>query len=204
MTTKYERDIQNRTRWHYIKGLLARWKQHFKYARARRIARRRGATIGEGVIMPLSLAKKANSNFVVGDHVSIQTDKIDLRSPVKIGSHVIIGGGTQIITTSHNIDSPDWEQKYYGIEIEDYVWLTTNVMVLPSCRHIGYGSVVGSGSVVVKDVPAMAVMTGNPAYKFKDRKQVHTDLCVESLLGGDFEAYKEARKSGRIEKQTIF
>ena len=77
-------------------------------------------------------------------------------------------------------------------------------MVLPSCRHIGYKSVVGSGSVVVKDVPAMAVMTGNPAYKFKDRKQVHTDLCVESLLGGDFEAYKEARKSGRIEKQTIF
>lgn len=77
-------------------------------------------------------------------------------------------------------------------------------MVLPSCRHIGYKYVVGSGSVVVKDVPAMAVMTGNPAYKFKDRKQVHTDLCVESLLGGDFEAYKEARKSGRIEKQTIF
>lgn len=41
----------------------------------------------------------------------------------------------------------------------------------------------------------MAVMTGNPAHKFKDRKKVHTDLCVESLLGGDYNAYKEARKS---------
>ena len=96
------------------------------------------------------------------------------------------------------------EQKYYGIEIEDYVWLTTNVMVLPSCRHIGYKSVVGSGSVVVKDVPAMAVMTGNPAYKFKDRKQVHTDLCVESLLGGDFKAYEETWKWAKTEKLTTF
>ena len=112
MTTKYERDIQNRTRWHYIKGLLARWKQHFKYDRAVRIARRRGATIGEGVIMPLSLAKKANSNFVVGDHVSIQTDKIDLRSPVKIGSHVIIGGGY-----TDNYDKPQHRFSRLGAQI---------------------------------------------------------------------------------------
>lgn len=93
MTTTYERNIQQRTHWHYLKGLAIRWLQHFKYAKAVRIARRRGATVGDGVIMPLSLAKRANSNFIVGDHVSIQTDMIDLRSPVKIGSHVIIGGG---------------------------------------------------------------------------------------------------------------
>lgn len=197
MTTKYERDIQNRTRWHYIKGLLARWKQHFKYDRAVRIARRRGATIGEGVIMPLSLAKKANSNFVVGDHVSIQTDKIDLRSPVKIGSHVIIGSGTKIITTSHNIDSANFEAKYYGITISDFVWIPTDVMILPSCRDIGYGAVIGSGSVVVKNVPELAVMTGNPARKLKDCQNVHTDLCVESLLGGDYHLYKHARNNGK-------
>ncbi len=91
--TLYERNIQDRSTLHYIVGLLARWKQNFKYVRARRIARKRGATIGEGVIMPLSLAKRANGNLVIGDHVSIQTDKIDLRSPVSIGNHVIIGGG---------------------------------------------------------------------------------------------------------------
>lgn len=194
MTTKYELVIQNRTRWHYIKGLLARWRQHFKYDRAVRIARKRGAKIGEGVVMPLELAKKANSNLTIGDHVSIQTADIDMRSPVTIGSHVIIGGGTSIITTSHNIDSKDWEHKYYGIIIDDYAWIPTKVMVLPSCRHIGYGAVIGSGSVVVKDVPDMAVMTGNPAYKFKDRKQVHTDLVVESLLGGDYYIYRKVRK----------
>jgi len=194
MTTKYECDIQNRTRWHYIKGLLARWKQHFKYARARRIARQRGANIGKNVIMPVSLAKKMNKNVTIGDCTSIQTDAIDFRSPVHIGSHVIIGYGTEIITTSHYIDSPEWEHKYYGITIDDYAWIPTKVLVLPSCRHIGYGAVVGSGSVVVKDVEPMSVVSGNPAKEFKKRKCVHSKLVVESLLGGDFETYMKVRK----------
>ena len=194
MATLYEKNVCERSKLRYFIGLIARWKQHFKYAKAVRIARKRGATIGEGVIMPLSLARKANANLTIGNHVSIQTDMIDMRSPVKIGSHVIIGSGTNIITTSHNIDSPDWEHKNYGIEIEDYVWLPTDVMVLPSCRKIGYGAVVGSGSVVVKNVEPMSVVSGNPAKEFKKRKCVHQDLVVESLLGGDFEIYKNTRK----------
>lgn len=193
--TIYEKDIQSRSTLRYIVGLLARWKQHFKYDRAVRIARRRGANIGEGVIMPLSLAKKANENLTVGNHVSIQTDLIDLRCPVKIGNYVIIGYGTEIITMSHEIDSPEWEHKSYGIEIEDYVWIPTKVLVLPSCRKIGHGAVVSSGSVVVTNVDTMAVVGGNPAKEFKKRKCVHTNLVIESLLGGDYRIYKQTRKN---------
>ena len=192
--TLYERNIQDRSTFRYIVGLLARWKQHFKYAKAVRIARKRGATIGEGVIMPLSLARRANSNLTIGDHVSIQTDKFALRAPLKIGSHVIIGNNTTILTSSHDIDSPDWVRKPYGLEIEDYVWLPTNVMILPSCRKIGYGAVVSSGSVVVKNVEPMSVVGGNPAKEFKKRKCVHKNLIVESLLGGDYEIYKQTWK----------
>lgn len=192
--TNYEQDIKSRTWWHYTKGLLARWKQHFKYAKAVRIARKRGATIGEGVIMPIALARKANKNLIIGDHVSIHTSKIDTRSPVTIGNHVIIGQDTEIITTSHNIESVEWEHKHYGIVIEDYVWLPVRVMVLPSCRRIGRGAVVGSGSVVVKDVEPMSVVSGNPAKEFKKRVCVHENLVVESLLGGDYYEYKKARE----------
>lgn len=192
--TLYEKSIQDRSYAHYLIGLLARWKQHFKYARARRIARLGGAKIGKNVIMPVSLAKKMNKNVTIGDCTSIQTDAIDFRSPVHIGSHVIIGYGTEIITTSHYIDSPEWEHKYYGITIDDYAWIPTKVLVLPSCRHIGYGAVVGSGSVVVKDVEPMSVVSGNPAKEFKKRKCVHSKLVVESLLGGDFETYMKVRK----------
>lgn len=191
--TEYENDITSRTYFHYLKGLIARWKQHFKYDRAVRIARKRGATVGENVVMPLSLAKAANSNLKIGDHVSIQTDKIDLRNPVTIGNHVIIGSETEIITTSHNIDSEEWEHKHYGLTIEDYVWIPTRVMILPSCRKIEMGGVISSGSVVVKNVETMSVVGGNPAKEFKKRKCVHKNLVVESLLGGDYHTYKKTR-----------
>lgn len=140
-----------------------------------------------------------NEKVKIGDCTSIQTDNIDFRSPVTIGSHVIIGYGTEIITTSHNIDSPDWEHKHYGIIIEDYAWIPTKVLVLPSCRHIGKGAVIGSGSVVVKDVDSMSVVSGNPAKEFKKRKCVHSKLVVESLLGGDYETYKAVYKQKKTE-----
>lgn len=60
-----------------------------------------------------------------------------------------------------------------------------------------YGGVIGSGSVVVKNVEPMSVVSGNPAKEFKKRKCVHTSLVVESLLGGDYEAYKKTRKKKR-------
>ena len=189
----YEKAIQDRSKLHYLVGLLVRWKQHFKYAKARRISRKRGAKIGENVIISIALAKRMNENVTIGDCTSIQTDDIDFRSPVNIGSHVIIGYGTEIITTSHNIDSPEWEQKHYGIVIEDYVWIPTKVLVLPSCRHIGYGAVVGSGSVVVKNVDEMSVVSGNPAKELKKRKCIHSRLVVESLQGGDLQTYQNTR-----------
>lgn len=101
--TLYEKNVQDRNQLRYLIGLIVRWKQNFKYARARRIARKRGATIGEGVIMPISLAQRANSNLTIGNHSSIQTNKIDIRSSVTIGSHVIIGAGTEIIISQHHI-----------------------------------------------------------------------------------------------------
>lgn len=192
--TAYEIAVQDRSTLRYYIGLIVRWKQQWKYKYARYIARKKGATIGDGVIMPLSLARKANKNLIIGSHTSIQTDKIDLRSPVTIGNHVIIGK-SEIITTSHYIDSPDWEHKHYGITIEDYVWIPTKVLVLPSCRNIGYGAVIGSGSVVVKNVEEMSVVSGNPAKEFKKRKCVHSDLVVEYLLGGDYRIYKQTRKN---------
>lgn len=192
--TPYQQDVRTRTKWHYLAGLLIRWWQDLLHGLARTVARSHGAQIGKAVVMPMSLARKANANLRVGDHVSIQTDLIDLRNPVCIGSNVIIGAGTEILTTSHDVDSPAFEPKHYGLTIDDFVWLPTRVLVLPSCRRIGRGAVVGSGSVVVRDVEPMAVMSGNPATELRKRKCVHDELVVESLLGGDYLAYREARK----------
>lgn len=143
MDTMYSRKVIERSLLRYYLGLMVRRIRYFMYSRAVSKAISRGATIGEGVVMPFSLAKKANSNLIIGNHVSIQTDKIDMRSPVQIGNHVIIGSGVEIITASHNIDSPEWDLKTYGITIGDFAWIATNATLLPSCRSIGFGSVVG-------------------------------------------------------------
>ncbi len=188
----YIKVIKSRSKWHYLKGWLIRGWNNLKYAIIRNKARRNGATIGEAVVMPMSLARQANGNLIVGNHVSIQTDKLDLRNPIHIGNHVIIGADSEILTTSHNIDSTTFDRKDYGITIDDYVWIPTKVTILPSCRHIGRGAVISTGSVVVRDVDTMSVIGGNPAQEFKKRRILHTDLVVESLLGGDFKAYKTA------------
>ena len=192
--TEYEKRVINRDTVRYLCGLAVRWKSNLKYSIARRIARRNGARIGQGVVMPISLAKKLNGNCSIGNHVSIQTDDIDTRSPLSIGNNVIIGAGTKILTASHNIDSEEWEYKQYGLTIEDFVWISTDILIMPSCRCIGYGAVISSGSVVIKNVDAMSVVSGNPAREFRKRKCVHTKLVVESLCGGDFDTYRDTRR----------
>lgn len=192
--TQYELNIQNRTTFRFLIGLIPRIRKFIIHELARKIARRRGATIGEGVVLPLSLARHANHNLRIGRYTIITTDKIDLRSPVIIGSYVIIGEYSQIITKSHDIDSIEWENKNYGITIEDYVWIPVKVLILPSCRQIKYGAVIGSGSVVVKNVDKLSIVGGNPAKELRKRINVHSAINVLSLQSGDLIDYIKARR----------
>lgn len=185
----YYKNISSRSFWRFVKGLYPRTKQYVKYEMARRTVRRRGGMIGSNSVVLPKLAERANKNLVIGENTSIGSYDIDLRSSVKIGNNVIISDYCRIITASHNIDSPEWDFKTYGIEIEDYVWIASNAIILPSCRKIGRGAVIGAGSVVVKDVPPMAVMSGNPAKMIRERKCVHDKLVTPSLLGGDLKLY---------------
>lgn len=66
---------------------------------------------------------------------------------------------------------------------------------LPLCQKIAKGAVIGSGSVIVKNINEMAVMSGNPATEIRKRKSIHSDLVVESMLGGDFIKYLSVRKN---------
>lgn len=157
--------------------------------------RQQGAIIGKHVGIASDVIIPSSSNVKIGDHVSIHTRHIDTRAPLSIGNYVIVGDEVRIITCSHDIDSSDWAFKSYGLEIEDYVWVATGAMILPSCRKIGRGAVVGAGAVVVSDVPPMAVVSGNPAKILRYRKCVHDELLPEKFFCGDLASYLKARFS---------
>lgn len=64
--------------------------------------------------------------------------------------------------------------------IEDDVWIGHNVMILPSCRRIGRGSIIGAGAVVTRDVPRYTVVAGNPARVLRERFSAELQDALES------------------------
>lgn len=83
---------------------------------------------------------------------------------IRIGDGVMIAPGVTLTTTGHPIH-PDLREDFRRfsepIVIEDKVWIGSSVVVLPGVR-IGYGSVIGAGSVVSRDIPPMSVAVGVP------------------------------------------
>jgi virginiamycin A acetyltransferase len=53
--------------------------------------------------------------------------------------------------------------------VSDDVWIGHNAIILPQVGSIGRGAVIGAGAVVTKNVPAYAVVAGNPAKLIKYR-----------------------------------
>lgn len=83
---------------------------------------------------------------------------------VTIGDNVLIGPNVGFYTAGHplhfELRNEEWEFAC-PITIEDNVWIGGNVVLNPGVT-VGRNSVVGSGSVVTKDIPANVVAAGNP------------------------------------------
>lgn len=92
------------------------------------------------------------------------------RGGITIGNDVFIGPKVNLITINHDLD-PDNRSATYGrpIVIEDKVWIGIGATILPGIK-IGYGAVIGAGSVVTKEVPPMTIVAGNPARIIKNIK----------------------------------
>jgi len=93
---------------------------------------------------------------------------------ITIGEKVMIGPHSYICDFDHDISlGTDTKIKPDGIalpvEIQRDVWIGAGAIVLKGVT-IGAGAVVGAGSVVTKDVPAKAVVVGNPARILKMRE----------------------------------
>ncbi|MBL1120175.1 acyltransferase [Streptomyces sp. 110] len=90
-----------------------------------------------------------------------------LRGKVELGDAVRIGAHTSLIGFNHTMSDPETEifrqpHSSQGICIGDDVWIGSHVVVLDGVS-VGDRAVIGAGAVVTKDVPAGAIVGGNPA-----------------------------------------
>ncbi|HEX8631322.1 MAG TPA: acyltransferase [Catenuloplanes sp.] len=89
-----------------------------------------------------------------------------VRGRVEAGDGVRIGAHTSILGFNHGIDPdvPVFRQPLTskGVTIGDDVWVGAHVVVLDGVR-VGDHAVLAAGAVVTRDVPAGAVVGGNPA-----------------------------------------
>ena len=59
------------------------------------------------------------------------------------------------------------------------VWIGRDVIVLPKCKKIGNGAIIGAGSVVTHDVEPYSIVAGNPAREIRKRFGNETILKLE-------------------------
>lgn len=108
--------------------------------------------------------------IVIGKNTGISGGSICAAIRVEIGNECLIGANVTIADTDfHPINSLGRRHNGNPLEIgsepiviEDNVFIGTGVVILKGVR-VGKNSVIGAGSVVTKNVPANAIVAGNPA-----------------------------------------
>ncbi len=121
------------------------------------------SSIGANCFIAMGVDFKTGSKISIGyDTVINKRTLLDGRGGLSIGSHVDIAQEVNIWSLTHVPNDNFHTTIGKPVIIEDYVWIAARATILPGVK-IGRGAVVGTGSVVTKDVAPMAIVAGNPA-----------------------------------------
>lgn len=139
------------------------------------------------------------SSVLFGKKIRIYNyKKIHFGKHILINSHFqVVGNGrviiedftyispdVSIITSSHN--KKNMEEILEDVIIEKLCWIGSNVIILPGIK-IGEGSIIGSGSVVSKNIPKYSIAFGNPI-KVRNSREINFPY---RLPGGKFYLLKK-------------
>lgn len=123
---------------------------------------------GKNVRVEAGVEIAAPERLYLGDNVGIsQKCSINAVGGCHIGQGSQIGAETIILTTEHQYNGGeslpyDSVRLIKPVYIEDYVWIGNRTSIVGGVR-IGEGAIIGIGSVIVQDVPPLAIVMGNPA-----------------------------------------
>lgn len=121
-------------------------------------------------------------------------DQWRMPGPLVIGRYCSIAKTVRSAPINHPFDAitthPALYERKFGVVdqdlhyddpqiIEDDVWIGHNAMILPSCRRIGRGSIIGAGAIVTRDVPRYTIVAGNPAKILRERFPADLQQALE-------------------------
>lgn len=166
----------------WVKRLLTT-KEILKRSQRRKALVRKGASIHETAEIGEIKAGGNKRNLIVGAYSFIGKVELSLHEKIIIKEKVCINDGVILLTASHDVKDTEWKHVKAPIYIDDFAWISTNVIVLPGV-HIGKGAVVGAGAVVTKNVGDYEIVAGNPAKPInKSRNNVLSYNPCEFLAG---------------------
>lgn len=123
-------------------------------------------SFGEGCVIRPPLYCDYGYQIHIGRGVYINVGLVALDvGRITIGDDVLIGPNVQLLTPTHPTEPGPRREKWEGsqpIALGNNVWLGGGVIVCPGVT-IGENTIVGAGSVVVKDLPPTVLAVGNPA-----------------------------------------
>lgn len=111
----------------------------------------------------------SGKNIEVGFEVGLGRNFQCRNVILKVGDYVMMGEDVLFQGGKHNFENTEIPMGHQGgggktkLIIDNDVWIGARVIVLPGCKHIGKGVIIGAGSVVTKSIPDYAIVGGNPA-----------------------------------------
>jgi acetyltransferase-like isoleucine patch superfamily enzyme len=118
----------------------------------------RGARIGQACNICSHVF--IENDVIIGNNVTIKCG-VQLWDGVTLEDNVMIGPNATFTNDKHpRSKNPDW--KLERVLVRKGASIGANATILPGLV-IGEGALVGAGAVVTRDVPAKAVVVGNPA-----------------------------------------
>lgn len=146
--------------------------------------------------------------LVAGADCSINPYTV-IRGRVALGDAVRIGAHTSILGFNHSMEpgTPVFRQPLTtrGIVIGDDVWIGSHAVILDGVT-VGSHSVIAAGAVVTKDIPAGAIVAGNPArfLRWRVEPEDATSSAAPGASGASESAASGSRAPGLAERVARF
>ena len=121
-------------------------------------------------------------------------DEWRMPGPISVGRYCSIAKTVRSVPINHPYSAltthPALYERKFGVVdenitwddvlvIEDDVWIGHYAVILPNCKFIGRGAIIGAGAIVTKDVAPYSIVAGNPARLLRKRFEPEVEEAIE-------------------------